>query len=34
MLLEQTQQKLIAMKLYGMANAIKERLTRLDHQSW
>ena len=33
MLLEQTQQKLIAMKLYGMANAIKERLERVDHQS-
>jgi DNA replication protein DnaC len=33
MLLEQTYEKLIAMKLYGMANAIKERLERVDHQS-
>ena len=33
MLLEQTYEKLIAMKLYGMANTIKERLERVDHQS-
>jgi DNA replication protein DnaC len=33
MLLEQTYAKLIEMKLYGMANAIKERLERVDHQS-
>jgi DNA replication protein DnaC len=33
MLLEQTYDKLIAMKLYGMAHAVKERLARLDHQS-
>ena len=33
MLLEQTYDKLVAMKLYGMANAIKERLARVDHQS-
>jgi DNA replication protein DnaC len=33
MLLEQTHDKLIAMKLYGMANALKTRLERLDHQS-
>ena len=33
MLLEQTHDKLIAMKLYGMANTIKERLERVDHQS-
>jgi DNA replication protein DnaC len=33
MLLEQTYQKLISMKLYGMANAIEERLQRPDHQS-
>jgi DNA replication protein DnaC len=33
MLLEQTYDKLVAMKLYGMANAIKERLERVDHQS-
>lgn len=33
MLLEQTCEKLIAMKLYGMARSIKERLDRVDHQS-
>ena len=33
MLLEQTYDKLIAMKLYGMANALKTRLERVDHQS-
>ncbi len=33
MLLEQTYEKLVAMKLYGMANTIKERLERVDHQS-
>lgn len=33
MLLEQTYDKLIAMKLFGMANALKERLARVDHQS-
>ncbi len=33
MLLEQTYAKLVEMKLYGMANAIKERLERADHQS-
>jgi DNA replication protein DnaC len=33
MLLEQTYDKLIAMKLHGMANTIKERLERVDHQS-
>jgi DNA replication protein DnaC len=33
MLLEQTYEKLIAMKLYGMANAINARLERVDHQS-
>ncbi len=33
MLLQQTHEKLIAMKLYGMANAVKERLERVDHQS-
>ncbi len=33
MLLEQTYDKLIAMKLYGMANAIKTRLERVDHQN-
>jgi len=33
MLLEQTHDKLVAMKLYGMANTIKERLERVDHQS-
>jgi len=33
MLLEQTYAKLVEMKLYGMANAIKERLERIDHQS-
>ena len=32
MLLEQTHQKLIAMKLYGMAEKLKERLERVDHQ--
>ena len=33
MLLEQTYAKLVEMKLYGMASAIKERLERVDHQS-
>lgn len=33
MLLEQTHQKLVAMKLFGMAQALKERLDRVDHQS-
>lgn len=33
MLLEQTHEKLIAMKLYGMANALKTRLERVDHQN-
>ena len=33
MLLEQTHDKLITMKLYGMANALKTRLERVDHQS-
>ena len=33
MLLEQTHEKMIAMKLYGMAGALKERLERADHQS-
>ena len=33
MLLEQTHDKLIAMKLYGLANALKTRLERVDHQS-
>jgi DNA replication protein DnaC len=33
MLLEPTLEKLITMKLYGMANALKKRLTRIDHQS-
>jgi DNA replication protein DnaC len=33
MLLEQTLDKLNTMKLYGMANALKERLARVDHQS-
>jgi DNA replication protein DnaC len=33
MLLEQTHDKLVAMKLYGMASTIKERLERVDHQS-
>ncbi len=33
MLLEQTHEKLIAMKLYGMALALKTRLERIDHQS-
>ena len=32
MLLEQTHDKLIAMKLFGMAAALKERLARRDHQ--
>lgn len=32
MLLEQTYDKLIAMKLFGMAAAFKERLSRPDHQ--
>ena len=31
MLLEQTYARLVEMKLYGMANAIKERLERVDH---
>jgi DNA replication protein DnaC len=33
MLDEQTYQKLIAMKLFGMSHSIKERLERRDHQS-
>ena len=33
MLLEQTHEKLIAMKLYGMAHALKTRLERVDHQN-
>lgn len=33
MLLEQTYQKLIAMKLFGMAHALKDRLERVDHHS-
>ena len=33
MLLEQTYTKLVEMKLYGMAHAIKDRLERVDHQS-
>ena len=33
MLDEQTYQKLIAMKLFGMARSLKERLERRDHQS-
>ena len=32
MMLEQTYEKLIAMRLYGMAHSIKERLTRVDHE--
>lgn len=32
MLLEQTHEKMIAMKLYGMAGALKERIERADHQ--
>jgi DNA replication protein DnaC len=32
-LLEQTHQKLVAMKLFGMANALKDRLERVDHHS-
>jgi len=33
MLLEQTYDKLISMKLHGMASSVKERLERADHQS-
>ena len=33
MLFEQTYDKLVQMKLYGMASSIKERLERVDHQS-
>jgi DNA replication protein DnaC len=33
MMFEQTYGKLIAMKLFGMANALKERLERPDHHS-
>ncbi len=33
MLLEQTHEKMTAMKLYGMADTLKERLERADHQS-
>lgn len=33
MMIEQTYEKLIEMKLYGMAHAVKERLVRVDHQS-
>ena len=32
MLSEQTHEKLIQMKLFGMAAALKERLNRVDHQ--
>ena len=32
MMLEQTYEKLIAMKLFGLANSLKERLARPDHQ--
>lgn len=32
MLLEQTHQKLIAMKLFGIAHALKDRLERIDHR--
>ena len=32
MLLEQTYEKLVEMKLYGMANSLKERSERVDHQ--
>ena len=32
MLHEQTHEKLIAMKLFGMAASLKERLERRDHQ--
>lgn len=32
MLLEQTHHKLISMKLFGMAERLKERLERVDHQ--
>lgn len=33
MLLEQTHEKMITMKLYGMAGSLNERLERADHQS-
>ena len=33
MLFEQTHEKMIAMKLYGMAGSLQERLERADHQS-
>ncbi len=33
MLFEQTHEKMIAMKLYGMAGSLTERLERADHQS-
>lgn len=33
MLLEQTYDKLISMKLHGMAGSVKQRLERADHQS-
>jgi DNA replication protein DnaC len=33
MMLEQTHEKLVTMKLYGMAHSIRERLERVDHQS-
>ena len=33
MLLEQTHEKLIAMKLFGMASSLKDRIERVDHQS-
>lgn len=33
MMLEQTHDKMIAMKLYGMARSVTERLERADHQS-
>ena len=32
MLHEQTHEKLIAMKFFGMVNALKDRLERRDHQ--
>ncbi len=32
MLYEQTHQKLIVMKLFGLAAALKDRLERRDHQ--
>jgi DNA replication protein DnaC len=32
MLLEQTHEKLIAMKIFGIAHSLKDRLARVDHQ--